>query len=197
LWTEKTFAARDLVVCRTTKPLIKSAYKLLKAGIPAQIMGKDIGEGMVRLVKKMNAKGIDALVEKLGVWTAREVERAIAKKQESKAESIQDKTDCVLFLIDALPETDRTVPELIERIEYLFSTVADAVTFATIHKAKGLEADRVFWLNSSECPSKWARQEWQKKQEANLCYVAATRAKSELVLIELPRDKGNREELAA
>ncbi len=192
-WTEKTFAARDLVVCRTTKPLIKAAYKLLKAGIPAQIMGKEIGEGLARLVTKMNAKGIDALVAKLDAWTTREVEKAIAKKQESKAEAIQDKTDCVMFLIDSLPETDRTVPELLERIELLFSNVEGAVVFATIHKAKGLEANRVFWLNSSECPSKWARQEWQKKQEANLCYVAATRANTELVLIELPRDSGNRE----
>jgi DNA helicase II / ATP-dependent DNA helicase PcrA len=183
-WDHKTFAAADLVVCRTTKPLVKAAYKLLKAGVAAHIMGREIGQGLAKLVTKMNAKGIDALVAKLQVYTDREVEKAIAKNQESKAEAIQDKTDCVLFLIESLPETDRTVPELLDRIEAMFTDQAGAVTFATIHKAKGLEANRVFWLNSSQCPSKWARQEWQKKQEANLCYVAATRAKTDLVLIE-------------
>jgi superfamily I DNA/RNA helicase len=188
-WDAKTFKPRDLVVCRTTKPIVKAAYKLLKAGVPAQIMGKEIGEGLAKLVTKMNAKGVDALIEKLYAYTAREVEKAIAKNQESKAESIQDKTDCVLFLIDALPETERTVPALLDRISWLFESTVDAVIFATIHKAKGLEADRVYWLNSSQCPSKWARQDWQKQQEKNLCYVAATRAKSELVLIELPEKK--------
>ena len=55
-------------------------------------------------------------------------------------------------------------------------------TYAT--EAKGLEADTVYWLGRSKCPSKWARQEWQKQQEANLCYVATTRAKKALVVIE-------------
>jgi len=58
------------------------------------------------------------------------------------------------------------------------------VTLATIHKSKGLEADRVWWLNASACPASWARQPWQKQQERNLCYVAATRAKAELVMFE-------------
>ena len=69
----------------------------------------------------------------------------------------------------------------------LFAEGAGKVTLATIHKAKGLEAKRVFWLNSSDCPSKWARQEWQVQQEMNLCYVATTRAQEELVLIEAPK----------
>jgi superfamily I DNA/RNA helicase len=47
----------------------------------------------------------------------------------------------------------------------------------------------VFWLNSSLCPAKWARQDWQKQQEVNLCYVAATRAMSELHLIEEKKDE--------
>jgi ATP-dependent exoDNAse (exonuclease V) beta subunit len=54
-----------------------------------------------------------------------------------------------------------------------------------VHKAKGLEANRVFWLNY-DFVSKWARQPWQMQQEKNLRYVAATRAKSELILIPSP-----------
>lgn len=184
-WDAKTFSAEDLVVCRTTKPLVKAAYRCLKAGVAAHIMGREIGQGLAKLVTRMQAKGIDALIGKLAAYTEREVEKAIAKNQESKAEAIQDKTDCLMFLIESLPENDRTVPELLDRIDCMFSDQAGAVTFATIHKAKGLEANRVFWLNSSQCPSKWARQDWQKQQERNLCYVAATRAKSELSLIEM------------
>ena len=34
-------------------------------------------------------------------------------------------------------------------------------------------------------PSKWARQAWQQAQEINLMYVAVTRAKAELVEVEI------------
>ena len=33
-------------------------------------------------------------------------------------------------------------------------------------------------------PSKYARQEWQKDQERNIIYVAITRSKNELALVE-------------
>lgn len=173
---------QDLVVSRTAKPLIELAYQLLKARIPAYVMGREIGQGLKSLILKQNARGIEALIAKLNAYTQREVEKAIAKNQEAKAEAIQDKTDCVLFLIDSMLETDRTIPALLATIDDLFSDKSHAVILATIHKSKGLEANRVFWLNS-DYMSKYARQEWQKQQEVNLQYVAATRAKSELVLI--------------
>lgn len=183
-WNGKTFEAGDLVVCRTTKPLVSLAYHLIKMRVPAVIMGKEIGAGLISHIEKLNGRGIEGLMEKLFEWSAREHEKAIAKKQESKAEAIIDKRDCILTLIDTLKETERTVPGLIRLIESLFSDKAAMVTLATIHKSKGLEGERVFWLNASACPAAWAKQEWQQQQERNLCYVATTRAKSKLFLIE-------------
>jgi superfamily I DNA/RNA helicase len=181
-WAAQDFKAGDLILCRVTRPLVAVAYKLLKARIPAYIMGREIGAGLVSLINKLNAKGINALVDRLTVYTNREVEKAIAKKQEQKAAAVQDKTDCILFLIESLQETDRTVPALIRIIEQLFADKANAVVLATIHKAKGLEARRVFWIDRGyKCFQ--AKQEWQQQQEVNLQYVAATRAKEELYLI--------------
>lgn len=183
-WKPEIFKANDMVVCRTTKPLVSLAYQLIKARVPAVIMGKELGQGLAKLITNLNPKGTDGLIERLGVYTTREIEKAIAKKNEAKAEAIQDKTDCILFLIESLERNSRTVPALLALIEQLFSDVTKGVVLATIHKAKGLEAERVYWLNSSQCPAKWARQEWQQQQERNLCYVAVTRAKSELYMIE-------------
>jgi len=183
----KEFKGTDLIVCRTTRPLITLAYRMLKERMPVRILGKEIGQGLKSLIKKMNAKGIDALQDKLTAWTAREVEKARAKRNEAKAEAIQDKSDCVLFLIDSLSENSRTIPALESVIDSLFADHASATRLSTVHKAKGLEADRVYWLNSSQCPAKWAKQDWQIRQEINICFVAATRAKSELVLIEEPK----------
>lgn len=188
-WDAKTFTTADLVVCRTTRPLVTLAYKLIRARVPARILGRDIGKGLVTLIKKLNAKGIDALLDKLNAWAQREAERATAKGQDAKAEAILDRAACIRTIAEGLFETDRTVPGLIREIESLFTDAGVGVTLATIHKAKGLEAKRVLWLNRSQCPSPWARQEWQQQQERNLCYVATTRAQSELYYIEETQDR--------
>jgi superfamily I DNA/RNA helicase len=183
-WTNKVFEANDLIVCRTTAPLISLGYSLLRDRVPARILGREIGEGLKSLINKLNASGIDRLLAKLDSWREREVEKALAAEKLGKVQQIEDKAEAVRCLIEGMPETNRTIPALIEVISTLFSTGVNVVTLCTIHKAKGLEADNVFWLNASQCPSKWAKQPWQQQQELNLCYVAVTRAKSTLTLIE-------------
>jgi DNA helicase-2/ATP-dependent DNA helicase PcrA len=183
-WDHTVFAAQDLVVCRTTKPLISLAYRLIRNRVAAHVMGREIGAGLKSLVNKMNAKGVDALVDKLNAYTDREVKKHLDNDDAARAEAVRDKTDCILVIIEGMPETDRSVPGVLRAIDELFNDQAGGVKLATIHKAKGLEAHKVFWLNSSKCPAQWAKQDWQRQQEQNLCYVAATRAKAELVLIE-------------
>jgi len=183
-WSHKDFRPGDMVVCRSTKPLVALAYTLLKSRVAVSIAGRDIGQSLEKLVTKMRAQGIDQLVKKLEAFTTREVEKAIAKKQEEKADAIQDKTDAILCLIEGLDENNRTIPGLLKVLQDLFSEVSNAVLLSTIHKAKGLESETVFWLNSGKGIPKWAKQEWQIGQEKNLCYVATTRAMDTLVLIE-------------
>lgn len=186
-WNTNILAANDLVVCRTTRPLISLAYRMLRDRQPVRIMGREIGQGLIKLVEQMRARGIDALITKLGAWSERECEKARAKQNDGLVQSIQDRADSIICIAESLPETERTVPGLIAVINTLFSDVANATVLATIHKSKGLEANNVFWLNSSQCPSKWAKQPWQVAQETNLMYVAVTRAKKTLIMIE---DKG-------
>lgn len=181
---DRCFTPRDLVVCRTTKPLIELAFKAMRQRVPVKILGREIGQGLKTLIGKMRANDVDDLVVKLEAWAAREIDKAIAKQLDGKVDQLQDKLDAILCLVDGLPETARTIPDLLECLESLFNNNVQALTLSTIHKAKGMEADRVWWLNSSLCPSKWAKQDWQKKQEINLCYVAVTRAKTALLYIE-------------
>ncbi len=192
-WKLTDFVQDDLIVCRTTKPLIVMAFKFFKAKIPARIMGRDIGQGLKSLINKLDAGNIDNLIEKLDAWAAREIEKAIVKDQEQKAETIRDKAEVIMVLIEGLSESSRSISELLFTIDKLFADSGAAVVLATIHKSKGLEADRVFWLNSSKCPASWAKQPWQQQQERNLCYVATTRAKKALYLIE-EKTSGNDEQ---
>ena len=59
-----------------------------------------------------------------------------------------------------------------------------SVLLSTIHKSKGREWNKVFYLQTGS--SKFARQQWEFEQEANLCYVAITRAKRDLFYVEMP-----------
>jgi superfamily I DNA/RNA helicase len=56
---------------------------------------------------------------------------------------------------------------------------------SSIHKAKGLEARRVFFIRTEKapCPHPMAKTAWAREQEQNLCYVAITRAIEELVYV--------------
>lgn len=184
-WKLLDFKDGDLIICRTTRHLITLAFQLMKARIPAQVVGNDIGAGIKGMIKRMNALDIDDLQKKVESWRDREVAKAEAKEQDSKVERIYDMAYTINMLIDSMGEDNRTIETLLATITTLFAVNVQApIKLATIHKAKGLEAPRVYWLNSSQCPPQWVRKAWQKKQEMNLCYVAITRAMEELILIE-------------
>ncbi len=183
-WDIKMFLPTDLVLCRTTKPLVALAYKMLKARMPVKILGREIGQSLITVIKQMKTNDVDELILKIEAWREREVEKATAKGLESKVEAIKDKGDAIITLIDTLEEDDRSVNALIDVVDKLFSNTENATSLSTIHKAKGMENDRVFWLNRSQCPAKWAKRDWQKQQERNLCYVATTRAMTTLIFIE-------------
>ena len=183
-WNPSMFQAGDLVVSRTTRPLLALGYRMLKAKLPVRIMGREIGQGLVNLVKKMKATDIDTMLTALAVWETREIEKAIAKQDDAKAERISDQASAIRCIADGMEEDERTLDNLYNIIGSLFDDKGNATILSTIHKAKGMEADRVWWLGRSKCPSKWARQPWAIQQEGNLCYVAVTRAKQELITIE-------------
>jgi len=184
-WTVNDFQPNDLIVCRNVKPMITIAYRMLKSrSHKPYFLGKDIGQGLKSLVGRMRAKGIDHLLKKIDAWFHREYEKAIAAKKEAHAAAIEDKYETMLALCSGLDENNRTIPALLGVIDDIFDVKRDAVMLATVHKAKGLEAERVWWLNSSKMPSPYAKKDWQLQQESNLCYVATTRAKQELNLIE-------------
>lgn len=175
----------DVVLCRTTAPLISAAYKLISQGKPATVLGRDIGTGLIALVRKLRAKSVNELSQKLDSWLKAEIAQATADEKFGKAAAAEDKASCLAVIIDNLSGADRTIKGLENEIERLFSkdAIESAVTFSTIHKAKGLEWDRVIILDRERMPIKWAKAPWQQKQEVHCMYVAYTRARHELLFV--------------
>lgn len=177
----KVLGPHDAILCRQTAPLLETAFRLISKGVGCAVLGKDIGAGLVSLVKKMRAKGLEQLVEKLEAYRSREVAGFMAKGEEQKAEAVSDRVECVLTVLSNLDERSRTVPALIAKIEGMFSDANGVLTLATVHKVKGKEYRNVAILRPDLMPSKWARQEWQQEQEVNLQYVAWTRTMDTLM----------------
>lgn len=163
----------DFVLSRTNAPLIKHCMALLKAGVPANIQGRDVGANLHYFIKKSKAKSIDSFIEYVNAWREQEVKRLLSEKKDTMV--ALDKAECLLNLC----EGTLTIKDLKETIDRLFNDVDDAakVIFSTTHKAKGLERNRVYVLANTYRPG-------QGGEEANLWYVAVTRSKSELYLVK-------------
>lgn len=180
------FRPGDMVVSRNTAPLIRCAFDLIKNRIPAKVQGADMKKSLTDLVENLRSRDLDDLEDRLEIWYQKEMKRILDRDPEASTLRVEEKYMCLrTFLTHS---GANTVDELLYSISSLFDCDGGAVvTLSTIHKAKGLEADRVILLDKWLLPSKWARKPWQRDQEVNLSYVAVTRAKSELIFIDSPK----------
>lgn len=179
----QVLGATDAILCRKTAPLVSTAFALIKRGVACHVEGREIGAGLLKLAKRWKTvKSIDALRTKLEEWCEKEVVKFMAKKKEVKAEQVRDRVDTLLALMDGCP--DLACVE--KKINDMFADDAPTLTLSTVHRSKGREWPRVFVLGRRQfMPSTFARQAWQLVQEDNLIYVACTRAKNELVYVDV------------
>jgi hypothetical protein len=199
----KFFQPKDMVLCRNNAPLVEFAYKLIQAGVPVFVKGRDIGANLIRIIetcvvekiwvpnpkvpgKKMPEFSVanvttQTLVRELGKWRATQIDLIKIENPDDDAavQRIDDQYNSVMVF--AMANKDNRVSTLVVEIEAMFSDEAreDAVVCATIHKSKGLEADRVF-MHRVDCmyPFYVTPGTWQYDQEKNLDYVARTRGKT-------------------
>ena len=163
----------DFVLSRINAPLIRWCMAFLKAGIPANIQGRDVGKSLEYMIKKSKASDIVGFLSWLSVWRDNEIVRLSALRRDFT--NVEDRYECLI----ALCEGASTLADVKENIKKLFSDGDDTnrVMLSSTHKAKGLERDRVFLLKNTYRPSKG-------QEEKNLYYVAITRARRELYLVE-------------
>lgn len=181
----------DMCVCRVNAPLVSQCFRFIRKGRKATIQGRDVGKGLITTIQRLERKSkvipytIVALVSDLSDWCFSEREKEQAKRipSDNRMIAIQDKHDCLMCFVDGV----KTVQEVIGKIETMFvdDKKSPGIRFSSIHKAKGMEARRVFLLEpeGASVPHPMARSKWQIEQEWNLRYVAITRAIEELVYV--------------
>jgi superfamily I DNA/RNA helicase len=194
---EKTYGplvkAGDMVLCRHNAPLVSQCFKFLKRGIKANIQGRDVGQGLSSLIRKLAGKEYDGgdkpmpiaeFVGKLDDWLHAEIDKEQAKKHpnENRIVGLQDKVDCILAFSDGVTNTT----QILSKIDSVFTDdrKSPGVRFSSGHKAKGLEARRVFILDPIALRFQRKKQaDWEREQNNNLRYVMITRAIEELCYV--------------
>lgn len=168
----------DFVLCRNNLPLIDAFIALLERGVKATIKGKDFGDALCAILDKIERiEDLESLKE--------EKVNKLMEKGMSYQVAIQNPTyinlveKCsILFQLYKIWNDFNTLETHIKQI---YTEDIEGVVLSTIHKSKGLEANKVFFLNPNLIPNPHAITQDAYYSEMCLKFVAITRAKEELI----------------
>lgn len=170
----------DFILARKTLPLVRLFFNFLLLKKKATIKGSDFGVNLIHMVEdsKSLAQLGATLTNNLATFRDKLIKSGVLNPDEHTGYiTLSDKTEVLRFLMRMVNSVD----ELVRAINGIFKdNISDGITLSTIHKAKGLEANRVFIVRPDEIPLGVSKG-WMYQQEMNLKYIAITRAKKELV----------------
>lgn len=179
----------DLIICRRNAPLISLALKFIAQRRQARVRGRDFGTDLISLAETVNDYDTvlgsfrEAMIDKLQFYQ-QDKNQVLAKydNAEPALEALADRCECLRTIIESSKATNITA--LCNEISNLFDDDQSAIYLSSVHRAKGLEANNVFIIDYDKIRISYKGQSaWQAEQEANLDYVALTRAKKKLYLV--------------
>jgi len=168
----------DAILSRLNAPLVPLWLSFIRKGVACKIEGKDMAAQFLSIIRKFKARSIPEVVRKAEAWGDRMIARLgkLDDRKAAKAELIHDQVATIVAIVDGLG----SVAEIEPRVNSIFADTGkdgnNAVILSTVHKAKGLEWNRVFII----CPTF----KFKGGQEDNIKYVAITRAKTHLTYVE-------------
>lgn len=153
------------IICRNNAPLFKLALQLLGSGRSVSVAGSDIGPKIIALMKKLGDTEMSqvSLLSAISDW--------LAERLAKSSTSAQDLADCMRVFASF----GATLGQAIAYAEHLFAQKG-TIRLLTGHKAKGLEFETVYHLDS------WLLREGE--QDMNLRYVIDTRSMNNLFYID-------------
>ena len=182
------FTPDAAVLCPYNAPLVEAAYLFIRSKVACRILGREIGAGLIKLVRKLERDGagnVKQLEMALQAYYEQELERLEGK--EARQNALTDKVETLgVFLSELAP--GEPVDRLVREIETLFvDKNSGMLTLSTCHRSKGLEYLKVFFLNAHflEGDTRKGKKLHPEeiRQRSNLRYVGITRAKLDLYFI--------------
>ena len=203
---EKKVAAGDLIISRKRDMLMVLAFNLLDKGKSISIHQDDANSVISKLksifkpeerLQELNTsiQGNETFWNYVLKRNNFRIEKEVGKEKSlnnvMKQMKIKEQKKAIEVSINFLKKLVSnwkhlsTIEEILKELhDQITSHSSQAIKLSTIHRAKGLENDRVFILAYDELPLIHdAMQNWEIEQEKNLKYVALTRPKKELFLV--------------
>lgn len=187
----------DMVLCRTTAPLVELHLDYIRCNKASYIKGSEnIKESYLSMISNFDCVYIDRHCNTSDGLFPLMYKKLFQKIENLMAYTNMEFDDClihssvvydydIILGLKVLSEGLTKVDELRDKIDIIFKyNDENCIQLSTVHKSKGLECDNVFILHPSLMPSKLARKDWEIKTENNLIYVAITRAKKTLNFIK-------------
>lgn len=162
------------IICRNNAPLFRLALVLLGAGRGVHLVGTDLGPQLIKVLEKL---GQETLTQEETYSAINHWEQEKLLKARNKA-AVSDKAEC----LRVFAEFGTTLGGAIAYARHLFAGQG-AIQLLSGHRAKGLEWDIVFHLDSWRIPSPYAQARDELEQEENVRYVITTRACEKLFMV--------------
>lgn len=180
-WSVHDLKQGDLLLCRMNRPLLMVANLCLQEQVPFELKDDRLHKSLLKIIRGVcgNVKKDEAaaqvpinwFLQRLPAWRDQEIEKM--KRKKTNPGSLRDNCASLEMLCDTFePHDPMAHVQLL--LKKLF-TPGRGVKLLTIHRSKGLEAQRVWCLNFDQIPWPFAEQPWELDQEKNLYYVGITR----------------------
>lgn len=155
--TPSSFPDGCAIICRNNAPLFSLALRLLGAGRSVSVAGSDVGPRVIGILHKLGEDGDkqEEVLDAIDKWEAEKISKG--------STTAKDIGDCMRVFA----RTGTTLRRAVAYAEHLFKQVG-SIQLLTGHKAKGLEWNTVYHLDS------WLLH--TDEQDLNLRYVITTRA---------------------
>lgn len=170
----------DFILCRNNAPLIDAFITLLRQGKKCSILGKEYGDELVGLIDSVN--DIYDFEVRLNNLEDKLARKGIKNPTRCEAyDKLEDKINVLISLYEYFGDLETVRAKI---YDIFVENSSKGITLSTIHKSKGLEAKRVFFLKPDLLPSPYATTEMEIYAEKCLKFVAITRAKENLIYCE-------------
>lgn len=173
----------DIFLSRINAPLVKHALSLIRKSVPSYVVGKDIGKGLLDIVNNLEANTVNGFLDNLQKWQDAQINKATGVFAGQRIELINDQAETLRVIAEGIikfEDIEKKINSLFQDTDYV---KVPSVIFSTVHKAKGKEFLNTNILSSTFKSGRRKLTPEEIVQEENLYYIALTRSKSRLSLI--------------
>ena len=94
----------DLILCRTTAPVVSLTLELIRNGVKAIMIGRDVGTMLSnfinKMVKRSHAEDVPDLLEAIRDYADAEIEKLARLEKDAQIQTLEDKVDTIDALAD-------------------------------------------------------------------------------------------------